>query len=146
MEGDKQFPWQSIWKVGVPLRLAFFIWCTALGKILTTNNFRMMGISIMDWCYMCKSEEESVAHSFLHCDFARQLWSLVFSLFGVNWVMPNLVVAMLYRWKGLFGKRSNSEVWKAMLLYLWWCIWRERNKIFLKERSNLWRKWSPFFY
>ena len=89
----------------------------------------------MDWCYMCKSEEESVAHSFLHCDFARQLWSLVFSLFGVNWVMPNLVGGMLYRWKGLFGK-SNSEVWKAMLLCLWWCIWREK-QIFLKERSYL---------
>lgn len=98
----------------------------------------------MDWCYMCKSEEESVKHSFLHCDFARQLWSLVFSQFGVNWVMPNLVVGMLYRWKGLFGKRSNSEVWKAMLLCLWWCIWRERN--FFEEMEQPVTKMIPFFW
>ena len=29
------FPWKSIWKVRVPLKVAFLSWTAALGKILT---------------------------------------------------------------------------------------------------------------
>jgi hypothetical protein len=32
------FPWKSIWKVNAPLRVSFFVWAAALGKILTLNN------------------------------------------------------------------------------------------------------------
>jgi len=34
------FPWRSIWWSKVPLRVAFFTWSTALGKILTLDNLR----------------------------------------------------------------------------------------------------------
>jgi hypothetical protein len=33
------FPWKSIWRVNVPLRVSFFfVWTVALGKILTHDN------------------------------------------------------------------------------------------------------------
>jgi hypothetical protein len=32
------FPWRSIWGVKPPLRVAFFVWTTALEKILTHDN------------------------------------------------------------------------------------------------------------
>ena len=28
------FPWNSIWKVKIPIKVAFFVWTAALGKIL----------------------------------------------------------------------------------------------------------------
>jgi hypothetical protein len=32
------FPWKSIWWTKVPLRVTFFAWLAALGKILTMDN------------------------------------------------------------------------------------------------------------
>uniref|UniRef100_A0A7N2MNQ6 Reverse transcriptase zinc-binding domain-containing protein n=1 Tax=Quercus lobata TaxID=97700 RepID=A0A7N2MNQ6_QUELO len=59
------------------------------GKILTTDNLRKRRIIVLDWCYMCKRCGESVDHLLLHCPIAFELWSLVFCLFGIHWVMPH---------------------------------------------------------
>ena len=82
------FPWKSIWKVRVPTRIAFFTWTAALGKILTIDNLRKRKVLFLDWCCMCKSNGELVNHLLLHCPITRDLWDMVFSLFGVCWVMP----------------------------------------------------------
>jgi hypothetical protein len=37
---------------------------------------------------MCKKNGESVDHLLLHCEVAAWLWNYVFTLFGVEWVMP----------------------------------------------------------
>jgi hypothetical protein len=84
----KPFPWKSIWKVKVLPRMAFFVWTATLGKILTLDNLRERNIIVMEWCYMCKTSEESIDHLFLHCMVATELWSMILQLFGVVWVMP----------------------------------------------------------
>jgi hypothetical protein len=33
-----RFPWKSVWRTKIPLRVAFFVWSTTLGKILTLDN------------------------------------------------------------------------------------------------------------
>ena len=45
---------------------------------------------ILDWCYICKFNGESVNHLFLHCLVAMDIWAMMFGLFGVSWVMPQL--------------------------------------------------------
>jgi hypothetical protein len=37
---DSPFPWKSIWKTKVPLRLTFFAWIASLEKILTLDILR----------------------------------------------------------------------------------------------------------
>jgi hypothetical protein len=37
---------------------------------------------------VCKTAGESIDHLFLHCMIAIELWSRIFQLFGVVWVMP----------------------------------------------------------
>ena len=66
-----------------------------LGKVLTMDNLRKQGIIITYWCFLCKNHGESMAHFFLHCAVARELWSLVFCLFGVSWVVPNFMMGLL---------------------------------------------------
>ena len=75
--------------------MAFFVWTAALGKCLTIDNLRKRKVWILDWCYMCKCNDKSVDHLFIHCLVAMDLWSMVLGLFGVSWVMPQSVVELL---------------------------------------------------
>jgi hypothetical protein len=43
---NRSFPWKSIWKVKAP-RIAFFLWATALGRILTVDNLKRQGFHIV---------------------------------------------------------------------------------------------------
>ena len=56
------------------------------------DNLRKRNMWVMDWCYLCKCNRELVNHLLLHCPDAKGLWSMVFGLFGVYWVMPKTVV------------------------------------------------------
>jgi hypothetical protein len=67
------FSWKSIWHTKVPTCVAFFGWTMALGKILTHDNLRKRNIVVVDWCYMCKKNSESVDHLLLHCEVASAL-------------------------------------------------------------------------
>jgi hypothetical protein len=64
------FPWKGILRVKALKRVAFFVWTTAIGKILTHDNLRRRSIVVVEWCVMCKKHGESVNH-LLHCDMAR---------------------------------------------------------------------------
>ena len=69
--GSIDFCWKSIWQQKIPALVAFFVWTAALGKCLTIDNLRKRKIWILDWCYMCKCNGESVDHFFF---IVRLLW------------------------------------------------------------------------
>ena len=50
---------------------------------------------MVDWCCMCKRNGEIVDYLLLHCSFARELWSMVFSLFGLQWVISKGVIELV---------------------------------------------------
>ena len=113
-----------------PSLVAFFSWTTALGRILTTDNLRKRNIILVSWCFMCKAYGESVDHLLLHYPFAKELWDLVFAMFGVHWVMSRRVIDLLACWQGSLGQHPSSVIWKAIPHCLMWCLWRERNAYF----------------
>ena len=76
---------------------------------------------------MCKRCGESVDHLLLHCPIAWELWSLVFCLFGIQWVMPHAVLELFEAWQGKFARHRHIHVWRLVPHCLIWCIWRERN-------------------
>jgi hypothetical protein len=73
---------------------------------------------MMEWCYMCKSCEESIDHLFLHCMVATELWSMILQMFGVVWVMPRSVKEMLRSWRGQKGNQLLMQIWRMALLCL----------------------------
>ena len=93
-----------------------------------------LGLAIeISWCLflsilLLKCIFESVDHLLLHCAFAKELWSLVFCLFGVQWVMPGRMIELLECWNGDFLQGGSGVLWRAALLCLMWTIWKERNK------------------
>ena len=67
------FPWKGIWRVKVPRRVSFFVWCVAWNKILMGDNLRLRGLDFVDWCIMCRHCGETVDHLLLHCKMAYRL-------------------------------------------------------------------------
>ena len=60
-------------------------------------------------------------HLLLHCGKAYRLWSLVFSSFGISWVLPRSIVDTLFHCWNWPGKHSSS-IWNLALLCLMWCV------------------------
>jgi hypothetical protein len=124
--GSPSFPWKGIWKTKAPPRVAFFAWTAARGKILTIDNLRRRGMTVVNRCWLCESDGETVDHLLLHCGVANALWNVILSRFGFCWVMPSSVKEFFASWwPG--GRARCAVVWKMAPLCLMWCIWRERN-------------------
>lgn len=66
----------------------FFTWTAAWEKNLTMDNLRKCSIRIVDWCCMCKNGGETTDRLLLYCAYATDIWSMVFCLFGIQWIMP----------------------------------------------------------
>jgi hypothetical protein len=66
---------------------------------------------------MCKRCGETVDHLLLHCTVAQELWSLVFSMFEIHWVMPKRVADVLFDWMYCFGKHGSSFAWNIAPLF-----------------------------
>ena len=56
------------------------------------------------------------------------LWLLIFSPFGVQWVMHSSVKRNLLGWHGSFVGKKKEKAWRAIPLFLMWTIWKERNR------------------
>jgi hypothetical protein len=107
-------------KLKFHLRVSFFfVWTAALGKILTLDTLRNRRVIMVEWCCMCKRSRESTDHLLLHCEVARDLWSGIFTLSKVQWVMPKRVIELLHCWRGQVGSsRSILVVWRIPSLCL----------------------------
>ena len=125
------FPWKGVWKVKAPQRVSFFVWTAVWERILTSDNLRDRRMVFVDWCIMCRCNEETVDHLLLHCDKAYRLWSLVIRSFGIFWVLPRSIADTLFGWWNWPGKQVSS-IWNLAPLCLMWCLWRERNNRLLR--------------
>jgi hypothetical protein len=77
---------------------------------------------VTELCYMCKKSGELIEHLLHHCKVARDLRSYILILFGVEWVMPQMVLKLLTSWGALFEYGPAMEVWRLLPLCLMWCI------------------------
>ncbi|RVW34126.1 hypothetical protein CK203_084378 [Vitis vinifera] len=93
------FPEKEVWGSYAPLRTRFFAWEAVWGKISTIDMLMRRGWSMANRCNLCKENEETVNHILIHCDKTRDLWNLLFSSFGVVWVLPDSVRNLLLEWK-----------------------------------------------
>uniref|UniRef100_A0A2N9HC79 Reverse transcriptase domain-containing protein n=1 Tax=Fagus sylvatica TaxID=28930 RepID=A0A2N9HC79_FAGSY len=131
-------PWKSIWKTNAPPRVAFFVWVAAMGRILTIDNLRRRHVIVLDWCCMCKESGESLSHLLLHCSAAREIWSFIFSIFSIQWIMPGGVIDLLSCWGDSCHSSRIRKVWNMVPPCVFWCIWWERNsRSFEGKESNL---------
>jgi hypothetical protein len=117
----RSFPWKSIWRSKAPPRVAFFAWMATHSKIFTLDNLRRRGMVVVNRCWLCESDGESVDHLLLYCRAARTLWNAFFSRFGLCWVMPYTVREFFASW-WTGGCSRSAVVWKIVPLCIMWCI------------------------
>jgi len=75
---------------------------------------------VVDWCYMCKRDGESVDH-LLHGEVACALWSVFFSCIGLSCVAPRRVADLCACW-WTGGSVWSVVVWKMVLSCCLWCL------------------------
>ena len=115
--------------------MAFFLWTAAHGHILTLNNLILRCSPLVNRCCMCCCNAESMDHLLLFCLIAHSLWMYMLQLFGIDWVMPCLVVNFLFCWYHWVGKYS-SNIWNLVLGCLVWTIWIKRNRRSFKDEGK----------
>lgn len=67
------------------------------GKILTIDNLQKRGSVLPNCCPFCMHDEESIDNIFIHCDFAREVWSRALVEVGMSWAFSeklNQLVAL----------------------------------------------------
>ena len=112
------------------LRWPFFASEASWGKVLTLDQFQRRGFFLTNRCFFCLSEVEMVDHLLLlHCARSRVFWDLLFSLFGVSWILSCSVKETLLGSHGSFVGKSRKKAWQATPLCIFWTMWKEKNLI-----------------
>ena len=89
-----------VWRTcGLP-KVYFFTWEAVWGKILALDQLKTRGVALANHCYLCHEHEEIVDHLLFHCEKTRLLRKLLFSLFGISWVIRGTVWDALKSWVG----------------------------------------------
>lgn len=89
-EDDRPFPpFSLIWKSLVPSKVKMFLWTLARirvskNKVLQQKQRQPHLFISPDWCIFCKKSNETLDHSFLHCDFVTFLWSQLLREFDLS--------------------------------------------------------------
>ena len=78
------FPWRSIWNPIVPPKLGFFAWEASWGKVRTLDQLKRRGIPLVNGCFLCEEEEETIDHLLIHCSRAKMLWNLFLAIMDYN--------------------------------------------------------------
>ena len=92
------FPWKAIGRTKDPKKVYFFVWTAARGEFLSMRTSSRGGYSMVSRCCMCCCSGEIINNLLIHCSAASELWSLIFMMFGVYWVLPEKVPDLVCEW------------------------------------------------
>ena len=112
------------------------MWTAAHGRILTLDNLMRRGLSLVNRCYMCCCNEESVDHLLLHYPVAHSLWVQMLQVFGIQWVMSGSMESLVFCWSYWLGK-FTSDIWNMVPNCLMWVVWMKRNRHSFKAKEKL---------
>ena len=66
----------------------------------------MRGLHLVNWCCMCHCNEEMIDHLLIHCEIAYALWSELFMIFGIPWVLLDKVASLPFFLDGASNLQS----------------------------------------
>eukprot|EP00268_Persea_americana_P021333 TRINITY_DN21279_c2_g1_i5.p1 TRINITY_DN21279_c2_g1~~TRINITY_DN21279_c2_g1_i5.p1 ORF type:complete len:123 (-),score=17.22 TRINITY_DN21279_c2_g1_i5:262-630(-) len=78
----------SLWRFKAPPRVVAFGWIALRRRILTLDNLRKRGKTVVNACPVCWEDEETLDNLLLRSRYAVKLWDSVISWFDCKWVLP----------------------------------------------------------
>lgn len=134
------FRWRSRrWKLFESCFFFFF----PLGQLLTERFSNWIiwrgGILVFSTSVVCVRVmvNQFVTYSFIVL-MPIYLWTIIFSLFGVSWVIPNWFIELFTCWHGGVWCHTAASIWGAIPHCIVWTIWREQNSwIFEGEEQSI---------
>lgn len=54
---------------------------------------------MVNGCCMCKCQAETCSHLLLFCSVVQHIWSMIFGLLGVNWIMTGSIREEIWAWE-----------------------------------------------
>ncbi|OVA12342.1 Reverse transcriptase zinc-binding domain [Macleaya cordata] len=136
MEDGDKFPVKMLWRKGVPSKVSFMIWSVFQNAIPTMDNLRRRGMVVRNRCWLCKQQEETVSHLFIHCSMARSIWQYFLRPFKVEWVTTTSIMDHFFWWKMKFGRNRGRKIWELLPYAICWTIWLERNVRAFENQEN----------
>lgn len=131
MMGNLNTP--ALWESFIPSKVSFFAWEAWHEKILTMDNLKRRGHTLVSGCYFCLEEEETINHFQLHCSVSQILWSLTHSLFRVRWVLQDSFKWALLSYKLKIRGKVRRRAWKASFFCILCSIQNLRNKLVFED-------------
>ena len=111
----------------------------------TLNLIQKRGWALANRCFLCHEKEETIDRLLLHCTKTRVIWDLLFTLFRVSWVLPSSVRETLLSWHGSFVGKKRKKVWRAAPLYIFWTVWKVRNRLAFNDDVLSIQRFKYFF-
>ena len=96
-------------------------------------------------CFLCNFEVEIVDHILIHCAKLWVLWHLLFSLFGVSWVLSCSVKGNSSWVTLVFVGKTRKKAWLAAPLCIFWIVWKEMNLLAFDSGELLIQRLKIFF-
>jgi hypothetical protein len=131
LNGNTNYLQKYLWKMKVPLKIKIFMWFVHRKEILTKDNLIKRNWQGSSKCCFC-DHEETVQHLFIHCPFAKIVWSIV--RMALNLTPPLNINHLFGTW--LNGVPNTEKVHiRVGTCAILWAIWHVRNDfIFNKSR------------
>ena len=115
--------------------------------MLTLDRLKKRGIPLVNRCFLCKDDEETIDHLLIHCSRAKMLWNFFLVITDYNWVFPLTVCQFLLAWQSASVGKKRKRVWLVAPLCLFWTLWNERNRTtFENETPFVHRMKSTFLF
>uniref|UniRef100_A0A803PB72 RNase H type-1 domain-containing protein n=1 Tax=Cannabis sativa TaxID=3483 RepID=A0A803PB72_CANSA len=114
--------WRSLWKTKVPPKVIHFSWKAITGCLPNRTQLYTKHVPVQLDCVCCNSEEESIYHVLVSCNFARSVWNL-------SSVPASVIVATDFgTWVEQILNRGQAVVFEGALMVSW-VIWKARNEL-----------------
>ncbi|CAI0468584.1 unnamed protein product [Linum tenue] len=137
--GSDSFPFRTVWRSEVPMKVKAFLWLVTHERILTHDNLKRRGWNLASRCALCNSEEENIDHLFRHCSFSSKIWSILQLMIEFHGPFPDRFVLLIRCWSRCSQTQWKNDFASGLLHAFSWEIWKERNARIFHDKSSHWR-------
>ncbi|XP_022023738.1 uncharacterized protein LOC110924000 [Helianthus annuus] len=125
------------WLHWIPKKVNCFPWRVVLDRIATKEALQIRRLQLTSVnCVMCNGELESVNHLLITCEWAQQIWSVVFQWMKIQ--LPRYILSVVQLLEFIDSYKGEKKFKRAVYTVVaatCWIIWRMRNEVIFKNKS-----------